>query len=209
MSAKTNPSTKSATTPRASAKSASAKQEAEDEIKVEIRTEVATAAVDPLSRIGRAEAIIRRNVIWSLGAGVLPVPLLDMVLASGVQVKMLKELSELYEVEFSESIGKKLLASLLSSVGGVTFGAIFGASITKLVPVLGSALGAATLPLFVGAFTHATGKVFLMHFESGGTVLDFDPHAMRRHFKEELQQAKEKVAQVHEDEQAKAASGPA
>src|SRR4051812_30079900 len=54
-------------------------------------------AVDPAVRIATAEAIIKRNVLWALGAGLLPLPLLDMVLATGVQVKMLAELSILYE----------------------------------------------------------------------------------------------------------------
>lgn len=200
MSTETVTSTTAARASTDPAKSATVR----DDIKVEVKAEATVPAADPVSRIGRAEAIIQRNLLWSLGAGLLPLPLLDVVLASGVQVKMLKELSDLYEVKFTESLVKKALISLLSSVGGVAAGTALGASISKLVPVVGTTLGVATLPVFVGTFTYATGRIFLMHFESGGTFLDFDPHAMRKHFKEEFEKAKEKITQIHKEEQAKA-----
>lgn len=195
-------STTTAPAPSASTKPAAAKHEGKDDVKPE-ETHPSAA---PHSRIGRAEAIIQRNVLWSLGAGLLPLPLLDVVLASGVQLKMLKELSDLYEVKFSESIVKKLIASLSSSVSGVALGAAVGVSVAKLIPIVGTALGVATAPLFVGSFTYATGRIFLMHFESGGTFLDFDPHAMRKYFKEEFEKGKERIAQIHKDDQARTAA---
>ena len=47
-----------------------------------------------------------------------------------------------------------------------------------------------------GAFTLATGRVFTMHFESGGTVLDFDAGAMRAYFEDEFARAKRTVADL-------------
>jgi uncharacterized protein (DUF697 family) len=164
----------------------------------------APPAVDTVSRVGRAEAIVRRNVLWSLGAGVVPFPLFDAIAMTGVQLKMLAELAELYKVSFTESIAKKIIGSLLSSLGGVAIGSAVGASLAKFVPVVGTALGIVSVPLIGGAFTHATGTVFVLHFEAGGTLLDFDPHKMRRYFKDEFEKAKQTVAEVHKDEQAKA-----
>jgi uncharacterized protein (DUF697 family) len=159
-----------------------------------------SAPQDAASRIGRAEAIIRRNVLWSFGAGVLPLPLLDMLAVTGVQIKMLNELSKLYEVKFREDIAKKLLGSLVSSVVGIGVGTTIGASFMKLIPGIGTALGIVAVPVVAGAFTHATGQVFMMHFESGGTLLDFDPQAMRAHFKDEFEKAKAVVAKLREEE---------
>jgi len=173
------------------------KQEVKHEAPADVHVRV-TATDHAPSRIGRAEAIIHRNVLWTLGAGVIPIPLIDFVAVTGVQLKMLKELSDLYGVKFSESIVKKLLGTLVSSIGGVALGGMLGASLAKVVPVLGTTLGVISLPIVAGAFTHATGKVFLIHFESGGTVLDFDPHAMRSYFKTEFEKAKETVAKIHE-----------
>jgi len=161
-------------------------------------------AREDISRVGRAEAIIRRHVLWSVGAGVVPVPILDLIAISGVQLKMLSELSELYGLSFSEDIAKKLIGSLFSSALGVGVGTALALSIGKIVPVLGSALGIVAVPVVAGAFTHATGRVFIMHFEAGGTLLDFDPHAMRSYFKQELERAKETVAKVAEEQKTKA-----
>jgi uncharacterized protein (DUF697 family) len=159
--------------------------------------------VDTVSRVGRAEAIVRRNVLWSLGAGVVPFPMFDAVAITGVQLKMLAELSELYKLAFTESIAKKILGSLLSSIGGVAIGTVIGSSLVKLVPGVGTALGIMSVPVIGGAATHATGKVFIMHFEAGGTLLDFDPHKMRSHFKQEFEKSRQAVADMHKAEQSK------
>ena len=151
---------------------------------------------EPVSRVGRADAIIRRNVLWALGAGLVPVPIADMAAVAGIQVKMLAELSELYDLSFREDIAKKLIGSLLTGVLGVGAGAVIGASLGKLIPFVGTAFGIVTVPVISGAFTRALGKVFVMHFETGGTLLDFDPHKVRSHFKQEFEKAKEYVAEV-------------
>ncbi|EYF04405.1 YcjF family protein [Chondromyces apiculatus] len=167
------------------------------ETKREVKTETKPEPTDPFSRVGRAEAIIQRNFIWSLGAGAIPLPIVDVAAVLAVQLKMLKELSNLYGLPFSSSIAKKIVYSLLSSVGGVGLGALIGAGLAKAVPTVGTALGVIAVPIFAGAFTHATGRVFLMHFESGGTFLDFNPHTMRAHFRQEFEKAKETAAQAH------------
>ena len=156
---------------------------------------------DPVSRVGRAEAIVRRNVLWSLGAGIVPFPVFDAVALMGVQLKMLAELSNLYKVEFTEEIAKKLIGSLLSSLGGVTLGTFVGGSLAKFVPFVGVVLGVISVPIIGGAFTHATGRVFTMHFEAGGTFLNFDPHKMRTYFKKEFETAKQTVAEIRKKEE--------
>jgi uncharacterized protein (DUF697 family) len=167
------------------------------EYKVENKREIST---DPFSRIGRAEAIIQRNVMWSLGAGALPIPIVDILAITAVQIKMLKELSDLYDVGFKASAAKKIIYSLLASLGSVGIGSAVGGTLAKLLPSIGTTIGVVSVPIFAGAFTHAVGKIFLMHFESGGTVLDFDPNAMRSYFKSEYERAREKVARMQKEE---------
>lgn len=167
---------------------------------------------DPGARLTEAEAVVRHNVLWTLGAGVIPVPIVDVLAVSAVQLKMLKQLSDVYEVSFSESLVKKLVGSLLAGLGGiglgVALGAALGGSIAKLVPALGSAIGVLSVPIVSGAFTHAVGRVFTMHFESGGTFLDFDPRTMRAYFKEEFEKAREVVTELKNAERAKADHKP-
>ncbi len=147
-------------------------------------------------RLLEAEQIIQRNVLWTLGAGVVPVPVFDLLAVVGVQIKMLRELSALYDVPFNEGLTRKAILALLSGLGGVGIGAALAPSLFKFVPVLGTALGTVSVSVFSGAFTHATGRVFVMHFESGGTVLDFDAGAMRAYFEDEFARAKRAVSDL-------------
>lgn len=154
-------------------------------------------------RLAAAEAIVRRNVLWACGAGILPLPLFDVLAVTAVQIKTIKQLSDVYGVTFREDLAKKLIATLLSGVVGTAIGVGLAASFSKLIPVIGTALGVVTVPVLAGALTHATGKVFIMHFESGGTLLDFDAKAMRTHFRSEFEGAKDTVTRMYEQEQAK------
>jgi len=153
-------------------------------------------AIPAQSKTEQAQAVIRRNIFWALGAGVVPFPGLDLVAVLGVQVKLLKQLSDVYGLKFSEDIARKAVASLLSSIGAVGLGTLVGGSLIKIVPFLGSTLGFVSVPVFSAAATHAVGTVFMMHFETGGTLLDFNPDAVRAHFKREFEQAKGDVAKL-------------
>ena len=168
------------------------------EVKSEVKAEV--KAPDLRSHAGAAEAIIRRNALWALVAGVLPVPLIDFVAIEGVQLKMLKELADLYGLQFTQNLAKPLLGSLISSTWSVGVGATLGYGLLKFVPVVGPALGIISMPLIAGATTNALGKVFMMHFEAGGTLLNFDPDAMRSYFKSEFEKAKETVAKMQQEQ---------
>jgi hypothetical protein len=65
----------------------------------------------------------------------------------------------------------------------------FGSAI-KVLPGVGTFFGAGTLPLMAGAVTYATGRMFIAHFESGGTLIDFDAVALRSAFAAKLAEGK-------------------
>ena len=136
------------------------------------------------------DRIIRENVLWASGGGLLPVPILDMIAITAVEVKMLKELSALYELPFREHQVKSILASLVAGVGAPTLGAVITASLFKSVPILGAVSGFIAVPGAAAAFTYAVGKVFMQHFASGGTFLDFDPTKVREHFARQFEEGK-------------------
>ena len=158
-----------------------------------------TAKSEFAARLAQGEAIVRKNVFWALGAGVVPIPILDIAAVMAVELKLLRELSDVYQVKFSEGIGKKIVYSLLSSVGLVGIGGMVGGSLAKFIPAIGTTLGFISVPVLTGAFTHAMGRVLLVHFEAGGTLLDLDVAAMRLHFKEEFGKAKTTVAQMRSE----------
>ena len=46
------------------------------------------------------------------------------------------------------------------------------------------------MAIFSGAYTWALGRVFIQHFESGGTFLNFDAEKVREHFKAEFEEGR-------------------
>ncbi|MCA9688314.1 MAG: DUF4332 domain-containing protein [Myxococcales bacterium] len=144
-------------------------------------------------RLEEARALVQRCALWAMGVGLVPIPVVDIVGLVGIQLEMIGELSRRYGVPFSEHAGKNVLTALLTGAGALPLGRILLQSLLKLIPGVGSAAGLLTVPIVAGATVHATGAVFIMHFESGGTLLDFDPNAMRRHFARELQSARARL----------------
>lgn len=142
-----------------------------------------------VSRADAAMAIVRRHVPWSAGAGIIPLPGVDLAALIAVQLRMLARIADLYGVPFREQAAKSLLASTL---GAALPGSLAGgvASAFKAVPVLGTLAGIATLPALGAAATYAVGRVFVTHFESGGTLLDLDPARVEAHFRAEFAKAR-------------------
>ena len=52
----------------------------------------------------RASQLVDRLSLWSGAAGLIPLPLVDMAAVGGVQLYMLRRLSEIYEIPFSENL---------------------------------------------------------------------------------------------------------
>jgi uncharacterized protein (DUF697 family) len=165
--------------------------------------EAAADTVDLATRLEKAQSVVHRNVGWALGVGLVPIPIVDFIGVSGVQLKMLRELAALYGVKFSEQLAKKIVATLVAGLGSAGLGSVLAVSFLKFVPLVGTSLGALSMPALSGAFTLATGRIFVAHFESGGTILDFKPHAIREHFRAEFERAKKSVSYMKGEESAK------
>lgn len=145
----------------ASSDDISAHETATGDTKTEPRDVVATRLVD-------------RFALWSGVAGLIPVPVVDLVAVGGLQVQMLRRISQIYDIPFSENRGKALIASLAGALIPATSG-IGAASVFKIVPVLGTIAAGFVMPALSAGATYAIGRAFVQHFESGGTLLDFNP----------------------------------
>lgn len=146
-------------------------------------------AVPELMRDQQAMALVRSYIPWSAGAGILPLPLVDMAALVAVQLRMLSKLSDMYNLPFMENGVKSIVTTLLGTVISTSIGATLG-SFVKMVPVLGTLAGIAAVPSMYSAATYAIGRVFVSHFEAGGTFLDFDPQKTRAYFVAEFEKAK-------------------
>jgi len=148
------------------------------------------------SKVDEAEQIVKGNVLWAMGAGFIPVPLFDLGGIAAVQLKMLSELATLYGIKFSEHRTKSILAALIGSFGTASVAAPAVFSLVKIIPVIGQISGAVTLPIVAGASTYAVGKVFVQHFESGGTFLDFDPAKTKAYFEEQFKEGQKLASDI-------------
>lgn len=142
-----------------------------------------------------AQDLVKKTMYASMAAGLVPVPLFDFVVVTGIQLEMLRRLSHIYGVTFMEGKGKNALAALVGGSFPTSITPVV-ASLTKMIPLVGSTLGALTLPLMAGASSYAIGKVFIQHFESGGTFLTFDPETVREYYAEQLKEGKVAATQA-------------
>jgi uncharacterized protein (DUF697 family) len=146
-----------------------------------------------------AEKIIRNHIYGAMGVGLIPVPLVDVVALTGVHLNMLRKLAKLYNIPFSKDTGKNLIASLLGGTIPVSVSGTL-ASMVKAIPIIGQTTGALTMPATSGAMTYAVGRVFLQHFESGGTFLNFNPEKVREHYARLFEEGKKVVAEVKKED---------
>jgi uncharacterized protein (DUF697 family) len=145
------------------------------------------AAVRRTRRAVRADILVKRYVMGSLAFAALPVPFApfwDMAAIAALQVKMVHGLCRLYGVPFR----KELVRGLVGALAGHLFlrGSVAPAvHYLRMIPGLGQFHD---LTSFIGSFavtaasTYAIGKVFMEHFETGGTLLDFDPERVKARF---------------------------
>jgi uncharacterized protein (DUF697 family) len=122
--------------------------------------------------------------------GLLPGGLLNFGAVLVLQVAMVWKIARHYGAKDGK---ERIRGSILSLIGaavptslghGVTYAV---AAIPALV--LGNLLYFVVTPVLAYAMTQAVGKAFVMHFESGGTLLTFDPKAFQAFFLEEFKKS--------------------
>lgn len=137
-----------------------------------------------VSRIDETERLIKRQSLVALAVGAVPLPWLDLAVLASLQLDLVRRLAERYGVAFSDQADKSAVAALLGGTFPVSV-SINLASLVKGMPIVGSVLGGASVAVIGAASTYAIGRVFVQHFESGGTMLTFDPEKVRAYYAEQ------------------------
>ena len=154
-----------------------------------------------MERRTEAEKIVKKHVLWALGGGLVPIPLLDIAAVSLVQIDMLKQICRLYGVSYSESRGK----AILSAVAGSSLASV-GASAIKTIPWVGTVLGGVSMPILAGASTYSLAQAIIMHFESDGNLFDIDMDKVKKAYKENFQKGKEFASNLKKKQDASGSS---
>jgi uncharacterized protein (DUF697 family) len=122
---------------------------------------------DPLAARRRALArrIVDRHKNYAAMGGLVPVPAANIASVTAINLRMVKQLSDLYGVPFQRDRTRSLIIALIA--GAVPTGAGLAASSTLMWIIPGGlvwGLGAAALT--AGALTRGIGLVFVESFES-------------------------------------------
>ena len=136
-----------------------------------------------------ADKTITKHVLWAMAVGLVPVPIVDIAAVSAVQLDMLEDLAQKYDVDFSTSKGK----AFASALTGSTFASI-GASAIKRIPVVGWAVGGVSMSVLSGATTYAVGKVSVQLFEKGHDLSTADLESVEVGYKDWLEKGKRFVS---------------
>ena len=102
-----------------------------------------------------ADAIVNNDMLLAMGVGVIPIPLVDFLGVTAVQLRMMRRLSELYKTPFSKSDSHALISAL---VGGAlpAYSAMPVASLVRWIPVVGWTLGTASMAILSGSSVSGT-----------------------------------------------------
>jgi len=151
--------------------------------------------VVPAESLREAEAniVVKNHVLWAMGAGLIPIPLVDIASVTAIQVSALRRLAKHYDVDYSEGAAKGIVAGL---AGGTV--ARLGASIVKTIPVIGTAVGGVCMAALSGASTYAVCQVAQNHFKTKGDFLDFNMDDAKGAYSTALEKGKEIVSTLEE-----------
>lgn len=135
---------------------------------------IASPVWTSLAQKDKAEKIIKKCTLYAAGIGFIPIPILDSISIMSLQLWVIKEIAKIYNIPFKKHFVKSLIGTLVGNIGSY--------SLLKVIPIFGISLGGAAFSISAASATYALGRVFLQHFDQGGTLLDFNPTTSRSFF---------------------------
>jgi uncharacterized protein (DUF697 family) len=145
-------------------------------------------------RFERSKKIIVKWSRISLLTIAVPNTVLEYVVISGMQVRMLQEVSRVYGVPFKADAVKVIVGSILG--GGIAyFLSDFYSSWVRSIPVVGKPISFLTEPAIAYVTTYAVGLVFLEHFERNGSFQNIDLESIKKSIKEKVNQKYQELLQ--------------
>ncbi|MEP7310607.1 MAG: DUF697 domain-containing protein [Acidobacteriota bacterium] len=121
-----------------------------------------------------AMKIVRRYVLISAGAGLITLPIVDVSALAAVHVALIKELTECYGHEFSEHAARNIVIAIGASLIPGSIGSILGRKLLRALPFVDPVTALATMSGFSAFVSYSLGRIFVEHFERGGTLENFD-----------------------------------
>jgi CRP-like cAMP-binding protein/uncharacterized protein (DUF697 family) len=140
--------------------------------------------------VDQAMKIVNRYSKIAAGAGLVPGAVINFVAILAVQVRMVWKLARCFGYKEPVERVRGSIMSLLASGIPAALGHGTALAVTTVALVGGSVLYFLFTPVLAYAVTQAVGRTFVMHFESGGTLLTFDAMAFQDYFLREFHNAR-------------------
>ena len=172
-----------------SSEKAAAKSRAEDVFDTELSKEPPCKLVRVRvisDRETRAMKIVKTWSQLSVAAGIVPVPFVDIALVSGIQVKMIYDLCQVYNIPFEKKSAVAVASGLVGGSVSAVVARILGEMALKSIPYVEQVMQ----PTLSFATTYSMGYVFVKHFENAGTLMNFDASKMNMYFHEQFEKSK-------------------
>jgi uncharacterized protein (DUF697 family) len=131
------------------------------------------AAYKVMLRRARAREVIERHAKYAAVGGLIPLPIVDIAGVTAIVVRMARELARLYEMSEDLDRTRAIVLGLIGGAAPVGVGALTASSLMRYIPGA-NLVGMAVTSIAAAACTRSIGLIFLEHFESGRTLLDFN-----------------------------------
>jgi len=141
--------------------------------------------------------VIQTHMLWAMGAGLIPIPILDFTAVAAIQLDMLSQLAKLYDIDYTTSTGKAFVTALTGSTA-----AQIGSSIVKGIPGIGTVFGGVSMSIMSGASTYAVGKVAVEQFKAGVNLSEVDLKQAKEAYHEAYEAGKEVSSDLKKEQQA-------
>jgi len=136
----------------------------------------ATPAISPAAqqlaakRHALARKIVERHRTFAAVGGLLPLPIITVAGVTAINLRMVKQLSDLYGVPFQRDRTRAIIVGLIGGAVPTGLGVTTASTLAFAMP--GPALvGLAVSAIAAGAMTRGIGLVFVEHFENGALPL--------------------------------------
>ena len=116
-------------------------------------------------RRSAAQKIVERHRTYAAVGGLFPMPIVNIAGVTAINLRMVKQLSNLYGVPFERDRTRSMIVGLIGGAAPTGLGAATSSTLVFVLPASGL-LGLAVSSVTAGALTRGIGLVFLEHFES-------------------------------------------
>ena len=125
-----------------------------------------------------ARAIVERHATYSAVGGVIPLPIVNVASVTAIIIRMVKVLSDLYDVPFKRDRARAIVVGLVGGTLPTGLAAVATSTLHYIVPA-SALIGLAVSSVTAAACTRNIGRIFVDHFESGATLDDPIPSEKR------------------------------